>query len=93
MAIVERFKQESMYGLPPNKSGRCGEVAVSEGLTVERSLKNHVPKGENVGLSPWKLELFEPRLNVSVREARDNVSFTRKRPEFVKIISFCPLIH
>ena len=92
MAIVERFKQESMNGLPPNKSGHCREVAVSGGSTVERSLKNHVPKGENVGLSPWKLELFEPRLNVSVREARDNVSFTRKRFEFVNIISFCPLI-
>lgn len=93
MAVVDMFKQESMYGLPPNKNGHCREVAVSGGLTVERSLKNHVPKGENVGLSPWKLELFEPRLNVSVREARDNVSFSRKRFEFVKIISFCPLIH
>ena len=92
MAIVERFKQESMNGLSPKKSGHCREVAVSGGSTVERSLKNHVPKGENVGLSPWKLELFEPRLNVSVREARDNVSFTRKRFEFVNIISFCPLI-
>ena len=47
-------------------------MAVSGGSTVERSLENHVPKSENVGLSPWKLELFEPRLNVSVREARDN---------------------
>ena len=26
MAIVEKFKQESMYGLSAKKSGRCGEV-------------------------------------------------------------------
>ena len=63
-----------MYGLPPNKSGHCREMAVSGGSTVERSLKNHVPKGENVGLSSWKLELFDPRLNISVREVRDNAA-------------------
>ena len=34
MAVVERFKQESMYGLPPNKSGRYREVAVSGCSTV-----------------------------------------------------------
>ena len=35
-AVVERFKHESMYaGCPPGqKSSRCGEVAVSGGLTV-----------------------------------------------------------
>ena len=33
-AIVERFKQESMYGLFAKKSGLCREVAVSEGSTV-----------------------------------------------------------
>ena len=31
VAIVERFKQESMYGLSAKKSGRCREVAVSGG--------------------------------------------------------------
>ena len=30
MAIVESFKRESMYGLSAKKSGRYGEVAVSE---------------------------------------------------------------
>ena len=36
VAVVERFKQESMYGLftGTEKSGRCGEVAVSGGSTV-----------------------------------------------------------
>ena len=28
VAIVERFKQESMYGLSAIKSGRCREVAI-----------------------------------------------------------------
>ena len=30
MTIVERFKQESMYGLLDKKSGPCREVAVVE---------------------------------------------------------------
>ena len=36
MALVERFKQELMYGLSAGtkKCGRCGEVAVSGGSTV-----------------------------------------------------------
>ena len=34
MAFVEGFKQESMYGLSAKKSGRCREVADSEGSTV-----------------------------------------------------------
>ena len=34
MAVVERIKQESMYGLSAKKSGRCREVAVSIGSTV-----------------------------------------------------------
>ena len=36
VAVVERFKQESMYGLSAGtkKSGRCGEVPVSGSLTV-----------------------------------------------------------
>ena len=36
VAVVERFKQEAMYGLSAGtkKSGRCGEVAVSGGSTV-----------------------------------------------------------
>ena len=34
MAIVERFKQESMYGLSAKKSGRCGEMTVSGDSTV-----------------------------------------------------------
>ena len=34
-AVVERFKQEVMYGLSAGpKSGRCGEVAFSGGLNV-----------------------------------------------------------
>ena len=34
MTVVERFKQESMYGLSNKKSGRCRDVAVSTGSTV-----------------------------------------------------------
>ena len=34
VAIVERFKQESMYGLSTKKSDHCREVAVSKGSTV-----------------------------------------------------------
>ena len=36
VAVVERFKQELMYGLSAwtKKCGRCGEVAVSGGSTV-----------------------------------------------------------
>ena len=34
MAIEERFKQESMYGLSAKKGIHCGEVAISRGLTV-----------------------------------------------------------
>ena len=36
MAVVERFKQEVMYGLSAGtkKSGFCREVAVSGGSTV-----------------------------------------------------------
>jgi len=34
MAIVERLKQKLMYGLSAKKSGRCREVAVSEGSIV-----------------------------------------------------------
>ena len=34
MAVVERLKQESMYGLSAKKSGHCGEVAVSGDSTV-----------------------------------------------------------
>ena len=37
--IVERFKQDSMYGLSTKKSGCCREVAVSGGWTV--LLKKH----------------------------------------------------
>ena len=36
VAVVERFKQESMYGLSAKKIGRCREVAVSGDLTVSR---------------------------------------------------------
>ena len=40
VAVVERFKQEVMYGLSAGtkKSGRCGEVAVSGGSTVYLNL-------------------------------------------------------
>ena len=34
LAIVERLKQEWMYGLSAKKNGRCGEVTVSGGSTV-----------------------------------------------------------
>ena len=37
LAVVESFKQESMYGLSAGtkkKTGRCGEVAVSGDSTV-----------------------------------------------------------
>ena len=34
VAIVERFKQESMCGLSAQKSDRCREVAASRGSTV-----------------------------------------------------------
>ena len=34
VAVVERFKQESMYGMPAKKSVRCRDVAVSTGLIV-----------------------------------------------------------
>ena len=34
MAVVERFRQESMYRLSDKKSGHCGEVTVSVGSTV-----------------------------------------------------------
>ena len=36
VAVVKRFKQESMYGLSggTKKSGRCGEVAFSGGSTA-----------------------------------------------------------
>ena len=32
--MVERFKQESMYGLSAKNSGPCGEVPISGGSTV-----------------------------------------------------------
>ena len=35
MAVVERFKQESMYGLSAKKSGRCEAVAVVERFKQE----------------------------------------------------------
>ena len=34
VALVVSYKQESMYVLSSQKSGRCGEVAVSRGVTV-----------------------------------------------------------
>ena len=37
VAVVERFKQESMYALSAKKSGRCREVAVRGGSTVTES--------------------------------------------------------
>ena len=33
MTVVERFKQESMYGLSTKKTGRC-EMVISGGSTV-----------------------------------------------------------
>ena len=39
MAVVERFKQESMYGLSAKKIGRCREVAVSGGSTVVKEYR------------------------------------------------------
>ena len=40
MAIVEKFKQVSMYGLSAQKSGRCKEVTVSGGWTVHDQWSN-----------------------------------------------------
>ena len=39
VAVVERFKQELMYGLSvgTKTSGRCREVAISRGSTVKKS--------------------------------------------------------
>ena len=39
MAVVERVKQQSMYGLAAKNIGRCGEVAVSGSSTVLAQLK------------------------------------------------------
>ena len=39
MAVVERVKQQSMYGLSAKNIGRCGEVAVSGSSTVLAQLK------------------------------------------------------
>ena len=39
VAVVERFKQESMYGLSAWKNGRCEDVAVSGGSTVYTIVK------------------------------------------------------
>ena len=36
MAVVEKFKQESLYWLSATKSGRCREMAVSGGSTVSQ---------------------------------------------------------
>ena len=41
MAVVERFKQESMYGLSAGtkqKCDGCREVAISGGSTVNRNM-------------------------------------------------------
>ena len=50
VAVVERFKQELMYGLSAGtkKCGRCGEVAVSGGSTVTRELAFIVNQGRRV---------------------------------------------
>ena len=43
MAVVDRLKQESMYGIflsaGTKKSGRCREMAVSGGSTVKKGCK------------------------------------------------------
>ena len=39
VAVVERVKQQSMYGLSAKNIGRCGEVAVSGSSTVLAQLK------------------------------------------------------
>ena len=36
VAVVERRKQESMYGLSAKKSGRCREIAVRGGSTITK---------------------------------------------------------
>ena len=53
MTVVERFKQESMYGLSAKNSGRCGEVAVSGDSTVRRHFKfaSNRSKNNRVGKS------------------------------------------
>ena len=39
VAVVKRFKKESMYGLSAKKSGRCGEVAVNNGGVRQYNFK------------------------------------------------------
>ena len=43
VAIVERLKQEWMYGLSTKKNGCCREVAISGVLTVVVNLLFHIP--------------------------------------------------
>ena len=47
VAIVERLKQERMYGLSATENGRCREVALSAGSTVHvcdsEKLPRHLP--------------------------------------------------
>ena len=54
MTVVERFKQESMYGLSARKSGRCRELR----LLVEVRLKKKIE---------WcEIQLFRERLSEKV---------------------------
>ena len=54
VATVERFKQESMYGLSAKKTGRCREVAVSGGA-IPFNLLQLFPS-----LLPFSFFLFAP---------------------------------
>ena len=53
VAVVERFKQESMYGQSPQKSDRCREVVVSGGSTVLGSEAWGNKTKEMYSLKPW----------------------------------------
>ena len=52
MAVVERLKQESMYGMSSKKSGRCREVAVVERFKQESMHGMSAKKMAVVGRRP-----------------------------------------
>ena len=75
MAVVERFKQESMYGLSAKKSGFCREVAV-----VERWLL--------VGSSTVHCKL--PLLQALANEDTDSRSLWCRPYKELTVWKYCP---
>ena len=57
VAVVERLKQEWMYGLSAKKNGRCREVAVSVGGSTAVDVRKEVPytKTKNHFVFPYSL--------------------------------------